>query len=121
MPHFECGAFNHSATSPQFRGCASVAAQYLAVARSRHKGAGFAERWLPLLAPLPGSYTARNNFGESTEWQSGLSPRQWIYLRATGASSPPARTRLASFIRAAATSLTAITVFIPADRPAKAS
>src|SRR5580704_12947815 len=39
MPHFECGAFNHSATSPQYRESASVAAQYLAVYPQGHKAA----------------------------------------------------------------------------------
>src|SRR5580698_6148460 len=37
MPHFECGAFDHSATSPNSEGL-SVAAPYLAVTGARHKG-----------------------------------------------------------------------------------
>src|SRR5579884_633536 len=37
MPHFECGAFNHSATSPRHAARFGLAALYLAAARRRNK------------------------------------------------------------------------------------
>src|SRR6201997_4174260 len=40
MPHFECGAFNHSATSPKLKARGlSVVAQYLSAPAAGHKGA----------------------------------------------------------------------------------
>jgi hypothetical protein len=56
MPHFECGAFNHSATSPESVKGLSGVAQYLAAEAARDKGA-------PPLRPCTLNPLERHAFG----------------------------------------------------------
>jgi hypothetical protein len=39
MPHFECGAFNHSATSPETTAKIAVSAGYVSSTIKQNKGA----------------------------------------------------------------------------------
>ncbi|MGB6445789.1 MAG: hypothetical protein WBF47_11485, partial [Xanthobacteraceae bacterium] len=60
MPHFECGAFNHSATSPDGANRLKRVAQYLAAESARDKSA-----WMLCSAMLfaeCGERAGRNRF-----------------------------------------------------------
>ena len=68
MPHFECGAFDHSATSPQRRGV-SVAAQYLAAVGPGNKGAGAVASRLGVPARLDyGARRGPEQGAKSIDW-----------------------------------------------------
>src|SRR5438128_3585158 len=60
MPHFECGAFNHSATSPQGAALASRLVAWAAATRKQSKGCAHGSNCqvAPASPPAPGTFHA---------------------------------------------------------------